>query len=85
LISVSTIVFAESNSGVFVLNGRIKPEITRSKKSIVTAISKYQIQTWNFIQKHEFASVVKTTNHEAFQTGRFDRFQARKAGWRKTK
>ena len=35
LTSVSTISYAESNGGIFVLIGRIKPEIRRSKKSIV--------------------------------------------------
>ena len=35
LTSVSIISYAESNGGIFVLIGRIKPEIRRSKKSIV--------------------------------------------------
>ena len=35
LTSVSIISYAESNGGIFVLIGRIKPEIWRSKKSIV--------------------------------------------------
>ena len=34
LTSVSIISYAESNGGIFVLIGRIKPEIRRSKKSI---------------------------------------------------
>jgi hypothetical protein len=35
LTSVSIISYAESNGGIFVLIGRIKPKIRRSKKSIV--------------------------------------------------
>jgi hypothetical protein len=35
LTSISTISYAESNGGVFVLIGRIKPEIMRSKNSTV--------------------------------------------------
>jgi hypothetical protein len=44
LTSVSIISYAESNGGIFVLIGRIKPKIRRSKKSIVK----------NFPRKKEF-------------------------------
>jgi hypothetical protein len=84
LTSVRTIVFAESNNGIFVLSGRIKPEKTRSKKAIVTTI---QIQTWKFIQKHDVCKRFENSQPRSIlnQSDRFDRFQARKAGRRKTK
>ena len=52
LTSVSTISNAESNGGIFILIGRIKPEIRRSKKSIVRVRDENRKE--NFPRKKEF-------------------------------